>query len=225
MTTLIFKNRKGDNMTFHNQVRQIIEVSFKSGNIEVPNTIDGISINANSKRAIGALVKLLMTTDFSSDDTKAYLTGERNSWHDVSKGCAENINTSRTKVRNDLLKIKYTLGEDGIADILRNKDKDIARTTEKLEDLIEKQGNDNLIKGFGINLSKSLGTDDGLSEDEYIQLINMASVYSKKKISEAESAITVKMVGYMRHLEKNRMTLDEIDNKRYEELKSLLVGK
>ncbi len=205
---------------FNGLLRACVSMMYSKSGIKAVDSIGGYSLSDEAKDFLKELVTLVMETDYFKPDTKAYLSSKFSTFRssNIVDGCAENKNTSRSRINYDLSKLRCQLGDDAMEIIIKHKNTDLSRYRERIKCLWDKHKSKSLLDGFTIKIPECNELVSELLEEKIITLLGLARMLSRKGIKESEKYFTPDMVGYIRYLEHNLSNLNEEEMEYYSAL-------
>jgi hypothetical protein len=215
-------------MTFNKVLKSVVEVCFADGKVTEPSgSIAGYGVRTGSEKAecLKLLTELTMLTDYFKADTKNYLANKYATFRNVGSinGTAKNPHTTRSGITYDLNKLKRSLGEDSLANIVRSRDgAELSGYITKINSLLDKHRGKSLISGLSLRIKDTDGKVAELTEREYELLHTICFQFAKVRTANVEKIVGGRMASYMKYLDCNRNSLQGENLKRYEELKGII---
>ena len=215
-------------MSFSEDLRSIVQSCYKNGKVIDPKdkpVVMGYGImREDARTAARLLTELVMLTDYTKPDTKAFLFNSNASYRKIGSidGTAANKNTARSRIQYDLLKLRSVLGEDALDVIIRNRNADLTGYINKISGLLDKCKGRPLADGVILKIKAADRAVNDISVDDYNLLHTIFFQYAKKQKAKVESLINTDMSGYLRYLHENRDCLSGVHMDRYKELEALV---
>lgn len=211
---------------FVNILTEICKHFYVSGQIVKQDNVAGYSLSEQGQEACCLLAELAMKTDYFADVTKTMLENGY-SYRRVAESMGKKkVNTVKSKIYNDISKLKKKLGENAFDKIVRDRNVDLSDYIGIVESLLEKNKKKSLLEGFAFKLPPcpSELKVEQLSENDMMRLRYFVTNYSKKSLQDVEKRFKPEFVAYIKYLEENEKQLDYHEKAVYRCLRAWLAG-
>lgn len=173
-----------------------------------------------------SLIKLVMFSDYTTIETKTYLSENYITYRGVAKelelrdGKPRNVHTVQSKIAYDKGKLCSAVGLGIITDVVDYSTRDISSYLERIEQAIYNSDRDRVLKRVKLSFSGDMPKVDDLDNDKFIEGLELMKLYSKESISNAENKLVESgFVSYVKYLESSSKPLTSIEIKRLARLK------
>lgn len=211
---------------FVSMLTEICKHFYVRGELVKQKYVTGYGLSEQAQEVCCLLVELAMETDYFADVTKTMLENGY-SYRRVAESVeGKNANTVKSKIYNDISKLKKKLGENAFDKIVKDRRADLSEYKNIIENLIEKNRKQSLLEGFAFKLPpcpKNLEVEQ-LSENDMITLCYFVTNYSKQSLQDIEKRFKPEYVAYIKYLEENEKQLDLHEKAVYRCMKAWLVG-
>lgn len=211
---------------FVSMLTEICKHFYVRGGIVKQKYVTGYGLSEQAQEVCCLLVELAMETDYFADVTKTMLENGY-SYRRVAESIeGKNANTVKSKIYNDISKLKKKLGENAFDKIVKDRRADLSEYKNIIENLIEKNRKQSLLEGFAFKLPPcpmNLEVEQ-LSENDMITLRYFVTNYSKQSLQDIEKRFKPEYVAYIKYLEENEKQLDLCEKAVYRCMKAWLAG-
>lgn len=211
---------------FVNILTEICKHFYVRGQIEKQDNVAGYLLSEQGQEICCLLAELAMETDYFADVTKTMLENGY-SYRRVAESMGKKkVNTVKSKIYNDISKLKKKLGENAFDKIVKDRKADLSDYRSIVESLIEKNRKQSLLEGFAFKLphcSSELKVEQ-LSENDMMRLRYFVTNYSKRSLEDIEKRFKPEFVAYIKYLEENEKHLDSYEKAVYRCLRAWLAA-
>ena len=208
---------------FVDMLSTLCDKFYQQGKVVTDKYVAGYGLDIEQQKCCGLIVKLALETHYFKEETKRMLS-EGLSYRKVAEMEGKNANTIKSRIYNDIGKLKKKLGENCFDTIIRCRDADVSKYITILQKLIQENSTHSLLDEFGIKIPKIENEMHvtSLSEEDMLQLCYLVTCYSKRRIKEVEKQVKKEWIAYIQYLESNRECLDENEQSIYDSLSACL---
>lgn len=198
---------------FNKYLRTVVRSMYKDGEIVEAEHIAGYSVSNDVKTLLKLIVQLVMGGYFKEESKQVLLgVSYRNSGNAM-----DNVNTVKSRVAYDYVKLSRILGIDFFETILNKQESDLSSYTTKINQLLESNTKSSVLDMITIKLPEHSGNEiDYICQEDWMFLLGAFAWYSKQSVQRTEKQLTGDMVDYVKYLECHADGLNEIQQKHYD---------
>lgn len=205
-------------------VSEMVDGNGKVRSSPIPNGVLAKKMLSEDRiKFLSLFVELLLNTDFTKENTKAYLLAKSSSYAQVAdklsaeRGVAVNQYSLQSTVWLDKNRIEKHFTNKILLDVIEYTNTDISKHTATLMELMQEYGKSNLLgKNLIIELPEVLPLNAEVSDEELNEFFSYILPYTTTQAKFVSESLSTKVVSYCKYLLngiESEMTDEEIERK------------